>query len=126
MKKQVELIEWLDERGYGLFRYIQVDGSEGEYILARAIIEDGALIVWENIMESSHKPKCVKRWQHELVINKDVIMDIRETLEGLTIQQLESLLPSYYQLAIERRIEELKNAVTKTKRSREETVTNTD
>ena len=108
--KNVELIHWLDDRGYGLFIEVQADNTDGEYILARAAVQDGALVIWEEMRQSKYKAKCMERYLHEMKTNKEIIMDVRETLEGLTIKQLKSLLPSYYQLVIERRIQELENA----------------
>ena len=120
MNKNVELLEWLDDRGYGLFVNVQVDNTDGEYILARAAVQNGALVMWEELHQSKFKARCMNRYLHELKTNKDLIMDIRETLQGLTRKQLKSLLPSYYQLAIEARIEELENAA-KVKRERKTT-----
>ena len=125
MRKQVELVKWLDDRGYGIFVDVQADGSDGEYILARIAIQDGNVYEWDEIMTSKFIPRLEKRYQHELVTNKDLIMDVRKTLHGLTIKQLESLLPSYYQLAIEARIKELKDAA-KVKRKTKTTTKSTD
>ena len=124
-RKNVALINWLDDRGYGIFVNIQADGSDGEYILARAIVEDGLVYAFDEIMTSKFKAKCMNRYLHEVVTNKDLIMDIRETLKGLTRKQLRSLLPSYYQLAIEARIKELENAA-KTKRERKTVIKTTN
>ena len=43
--------------------------------------------------------------------------------DKLSIKQLESLLPSIYEIPIKMRIEELQNANTKVKRSTETTIT---
>ena len=127
-KKNIVFVEWLDDRGYGIFQHVQADKSLGELILARACIEKGRLLIYEEIITSKHMPKILSRYQHEVKTNKDLIMDIRETISGLSIEELQSLLPSYYQLAIEGRIAELKqqqqfikpkeNEVVKVKRGR--------
>jgi len=123
MKKQVAFEEWLDDKGFGIFVVVQGDGSDGEYILARACIEEGVLYIWEELLQSKHISRLLKRYQHELQTNTEIIMDVRETLLGLSIDELESLKPSYYQFVINERIAELEaeeknNAVTKTKRKR--------
>ena len=125
MRKQVELVKWLDDRGYGIFVDVQADGSDGEYILARIAIQDGNVYEWDEIMTSKFITRLEKRYQHELVTNKNLIMDVRETLQGLSIKELQSLLPSYYQLAIEARIKELQND-SKAKRETKTTTKSTD
>lgn len=104
----VWLSHWLDNRGYGIFQEIQANGEDGEYILARAIIENNQFLAYEEIGQSKFEWKLKKIYENELKQNKEVIMDIMETLKGLTIKQLESLKPSYYNLAIDLKIKELK------------------
>jgi hypothetical protein len=106
--KQVILEEWLDSMGFGIFQEIQGDGSDGEFILARAIVDNGRLIVFEEFGQSKFKYKLDKKYQQQLNTNEDIIMNIEETLKGLTIRELESLKPSYYNLAIDAKIAELK------------------
>jgi len=127
-RKQIEFIEWLDDKGFGIFIEVQADGSDGEYILARACIDEDELMLWEEIMTTTHMPRIIKAYQHQLETDKSIIMDVRESLQGLSIKQLKSLLPSYYQLAIEARIKELqeKNEAAKTKRKGKAGVKNTD
>ena len=127
-RKQIEFIEWLDDKGFGIFIEVQADGSDGEYILARACIDEDELMLWEEIMTTTHMPRIIKAYQHQLETDKSIIMDVRESLQGLSIKQLKSLLPSYYQLAIEARIKELqeKNEAAKVKRSRKKPVKTSD
>ena len=129
-RKQIEFIEWLDDKGFGIFIEVQADGSDGEYILARACIDEDELMLWEEIMTTTHTPRIIKAYQHQLETDKSIIMDIRETLIGLSIAELESLKPSYYQHVINQRIAELeneaKNETPKVKRSRKKSVKNTD
>jgi len=130
-RKQIEFIEWLDDKGFGIFIEVQADGSDGEYILARACIDEDELMLWEEIMTTTHTPRIIKAYQHQLETDKSIIMDIRETLIGLSIAELESLKPSYYQHVINTRIAELeaevkKNETPKVKRSRKKPVKTSD
>ena len=131
MKRQVEFIRWLDDKGFGVFIEIQSDGSDGEYILARACIDEGELMLYEELLVSKHQQRLDKRWRHEYETNKSIIMDVEETLLGLSIEELESLKPSYYQHVINTRIAELeaevkKNETPKVKRSRKKPVKTSD
>ena len=131
MKRQVEFIRWLDDKGFGVFIEIQADGSDGEYILARACIDEGELMLYEELLVSKHQQRLDKRWRHEYETNKSIIMDVKETLLGLSIEELESLKPSYYQHVINERIAELeaevkKNETPKVKRSRKKPVKTSD
>ena len=128
--------DWLNaDNGYAILREYDLNGMPMEYWLVRGMFEkkqddDGYYADnIEYIFSSKHEKKVYDRYI-SLKPNLN-IMDIRESLQNLTIPQLESLLPSYYQLAIERRIAELKaleekpkeNAVTKTKRKSKKTTT---
>lgn len=105
----IDLLYWLDDRGFCIGREIQADDSYGEYVLARMMMnDDGSIEESDFIMGSKHEHRLIERYKKELENNKTIIMDIRETLQNLTIPQLESLKPSYYQLAINARIAELK------------------
>jgi hypothetical protein len=117
-------IEWLDEYGFAIARNVQSDGSYGELCLVRLIMEDDEIVHANHFLDSKHLPRLMARYKRELLNpQNEIIMDIRETLKGLGIRQLKSLLPSYYQLAIEARIAELeankrkKNATPKVKRN---------
>lgn len=84
----------------------------------------GNVYEYDEIHESKFHHRLMKIYENELKTNKQLIMNIAETLENLSIQQLESLKPSYYNLEIDARIKELQekaNAVTKTHRSRKTT-----
>lgn len=107
MKKLTDL-EWLDNRGFAIVKHLQEDYTEGEFILARIILEDNKIILYEELLSSKFKHRLMKRYQQELNTNTEIVMDIMETLKGLTIKELESLKPSYYNNAIDIRIAELK------------------
>jgi len=113
----MDVIEYL-QHGYAI---IQKEMS-AELTLVRMLIDDsGNVYEYKEIHESKFRHKLMKAYDNELKTNKQLVMNIMETLENLTIPQLESLKPSYYQLAIDLRIKELQekaNAVTKTQRSR--------
>lgn len=113
MKKNSDLYfeEWVDRNnGYAIFQEIDARGFPMEYILVRGIFEetDGVMQA-SNIQEiftSKFKQRLYKAFAVEKQ-KKGYIMEVEETIKNLTIPQLKSLLPSYYQYVIERRIKEL-------------------
>ena len=89
------------------------------FTLVRMLVDsNGDVYKYDEYLESKFRYRLIAEYEKQLRTNKKVIMNIEETLKDLTIAELQSLLPSYYQLAIEKRIKELQdNAVTKTKRT---------
>jgi len=111
--KNLYFIEWLSEdNGYAIFQEFDNRDMPMEYMLVRCIAyynEDDTMTV-SNI-EELFTSKFINRIKQRFEIikkQKGYIMEVEETLKNLTIPQLESLLPSYYQCVIERRIKELK------------------
>ena len=100
--------------------YIISKPKVSEFILVRMKIDaQGNVYKYIEYDSSKFKYKLMKCYEKELKTNKTLIMKVEETLVNLTIPELKSLLPSYYQLVIQRRIKELQdkeNAITKTNR----------
>lgn len=131
---QLGFTEWLNkDNGYAVIQEFDMYGNPMEYVLVRgAFEEDGDSFTcekMEEIFKSKHIARIYSRFEKEMKDKKNYISDVRETLLNLTIEQLELLKPSYYQLVIDARIKELqsnpvpveekktrKNATSKTKR----------
>jgi len=121
----IEVIEYL-QHGFAI---IHKEKSVENTLVRMMIDSNGNVYKLEEYLESKFRQKLIKEYEKQLRINKKLVMNIMETLQNLTIPQLESLKPSYYQMAIDLRIKELRekeNAVTKVKRSRKKAVKNSD
>lgn len=111
--KNLYFIEWLSEdNGYAIFQEYDNRDMPMEYMLVRCVLHcnDDDTMTVSNI-EELFTSKFINRIKQRFEIikkQKGYIMEVEETLKNLTIPQLESLLPSYYQCVIERRIKELK------------------
>jgi len=102
------------------FAIIKKENSRELSLVRMLTDKDGNVYKYDEYIESKFRYRLITEYEKQLRINKKLIMNIEETLQGLTIPELQSLLPSYYQLAIEARIKELQekeNAVAKTKRT---------
>jgi len=113
MKKNGDLYfeEWVDrDNGYAIFQEVDARGFPMEFVLVRGIFEETDGIMQassiKEIFTSKFKQKLYKAFASEKQ-KKGYIMNVEETIKNLTIPQLKSLLPSYYQYVIERRIKEL-------------------
>jgi len=103
------------ECGYEVVIKIQANGKElsDEYTLMRFKKDaDGVVKYLEEYASSKHMHRVLKEYEKLKTGN---CMEVEETIKNLTIPQLESLLPSYYQYVIVRRIEELKKLEAKPK-----------
>jgi len=116
---KLDVVEYL-QHGYAIVK----KEKSSELTLVRMIIDkNGNVYKYDEILESKFKSKLIVEYGKQLTTNKKLI-NIEESIKNLDIKQLESLLPSYYQPAIEARIEELKekeNAITKTNRGAKKT-----
>jgi hypothetical protein len=110
------------EHGFYIVRKVQKDGTTPERSLARILLNnEGEVINFIEFFSSKFEYKCLNIYEKELKTNKTLVKNFSETLEGLTVTQLQNMLPSYYQDEIKAKIEEL-NAVAKVNRSRKGTV----
>lgn len=109
---QLGFTEWLNkDNGYAVIQEFDMYGNPMEYVLVRGMFEeDGDSFTCENMEEiykSKHIARIYSRFEKEMKDKKNYISDVRETLLNLTIEQLESLKPSYYSIPINNRISEL-------------------
>jgi len=110
---QLGFTEWLNkDNGYAVIQEFDMYGNPMEYVLVRGMFEEDGdsfgCINMDEIYKSKHIARIYSRFEKEMKDKKNYISDVRETLLNLTIEQLESLKPSYYQLVIDARIAELK------------------
>jgi len=112
-------LNWLDNYGFVIAKMIQEDGSYAESQLLRlAFKEDGTVALCEEYLASKFEYKLRDYYNKLIKNNKKVDMNIMETLNGLTISELKSLKPSYYNLAIDAKIAELQK-INKIRKKRE-------
>ena len=111
------------QHGYFLIRRITKGIKETQMTLVRMKIGMDGIYLYEAYGESKFKHRLLKEYDKQLKTKKDLIMKIEETIKDLTVEQLQSLLPSYYGLVIQRRITELNAA--KTNRTTKKAITNT-
>jgi predicted S18 family serine protease len=112
----IKVINYL-QHGYAI---VQKEKSSELTLVRMKLDKFGNVYEYKEINESKFQHRLLKEYEKELKINKQLIMNVEETIKNLTIPQLEALLPSYYGLVIERRIKELQekeNAIAKTVRS---------
>lgn len=109
------------EHGYYIIRKVDAYGHTPESTLAKIKLnKDSEVQDFSEIFSSKFRYKLLKYYEMVVMNDKRIVKNFTETLEGLTVQQLENMLPSYYQPEIMQKIKEL-NAVTKTKRTRKGT-----
>jgi len=107
------------QHGYYIVQKVQVNGTAAEYTLVKmSLTVNGDVKDFNEFFSSKFKSKVMSYYLLHLKDDKTIVKNFSELIKDLTIEELERLLPSYYQPEIMERIEELKrNAVTKVKRS---------
>lgn len=107
------------QHGYYIVQKVQNNGTAAEYTLVKmSLTVNGDVKDFNEFFSSKFKPKVMSYYLLHLKDDKTIVKNFSELIKDLTIEELERLLPSYYQPEIMERIEELKrNAVTKVKRS---------
>ena len=107
------------QHGYYIVQKVQVNGTAAEYTLVKmSLTVNGDVKDFNEFFSSKFKSKVMSYYLLHLKDDKTIVKNFSELIKDLTIEELERLLPSYYQPEIMERIEELKrNAVTKVNRS---------
>ena len=104
------------QHGYYIVQKVQVNGTAAEYTLVKmSLTVNGDVKDFNEFFSSKFKSKVMSYYLLHLKDDKTIVKNFSELIKDLTIEELERLLPSYYQPEIMERIEELKrNEVTKT------------
>lgn len=107
------------QHGYYIVQKVQVNGTAAEYTLVKmSLTVNGNVKDFNEFFSSKFKSKVMSYYLLHLKDDKTIVKNFSELIKDLTIEELERLLPSYYQPEIMERIEELKsNAITQIKRS---------
>jgi hypothetical protein len=117
----IEIKDYL-QHGYAIIK----KKNNVELTLVRMMLDAmGNVYKYKELHESKFKPRLIKYYESHIKVDRTLIKDFNSTIKELTIKELQALLPSYYYMEINARIlelQEIENAVAKTKRSTKTTV----
>lgn len=105
------------QHGYYIIQKVQGDGSVNELTLVKMLFgRGGDVIKFDEYFSSKHIQRIMNQYDIALKRDKKIVKNFKETIAKLTKNELEALLPSYYEDDIKERIKEL-DEIAKTKRS---------